>query len=1609
MSVVKRLLKSAREEIGKKDFELAKDYCQQILDIEEENYNALVFLGLAEQHLNHPTDSEKAYSRAVKLSPSNPLALQGLANLYTQGNDESLARTWEALCDLYNESKDGAKVLDLINKLTELFEKNGQLFKAVNVLKALAPGGKYHDVCSTLALPPLELWRRIAALQEKHNETTQAKEVEARRRRLGADTVDVIREKVEREVLLASELDSTYEQILLSIDEDSADMALKYLEYLDRKILYVELEERSKIHTRMVSLAESLHSQNVKSPVALDVLLNSQDVSIGDYDVDLLTTVRDASCGSISDFADAYLKWRLDGDRAGALTELRADPAKHATSFIAQWLLGEIYLDLRDYTSAATVFSRAVHLNTLYSERTGHQRVAVTASLNLSLARAYHMAGTRTLPEALSLYKAVVQQNFKSDEGLLGLGSVLRDMGKFDEAIRCLEKLVPTERFSHAAKSELGWVHFKKGEYQQAIDLLQDAVDKKADATNLFRLGRAYWAWNGTYRSNKQYCHAAWLRAAKLDPDNAPVFAFLGHFYAEVEKDQVRAIRCYTRATSIDPGNEDAARALSTIWLENNERASAENVLNAYLARQPRSSWGWRLLGSLSLVNENNVAAISHLQAALRIDPKDTRCWEALGEAYTLEGKFAAALKAYGRAIDHEPDSASLYYQVGILKQKLGLFGDAIESFRHALSLTATAANSNNRHLPTIQGLCASQLSEAKRLFEEGAHGQCAQLLGEALEYTVQALKENKIHSFAKILGDICLAYRTLVPAHAERVDKSAIQGALVVLNSVVEIPESDPELSADAKTYESLDLILCCSTTAYKVALSLCGPVKSDNIATVAAGYWNDLGLAYFYRSESRFLDDDASKALKKKLSDHAIACAKMAIQKEPRSELYWNALAVYHLRTNARLSQHALIKAIEINPSSAPLWTNLGFLYLREKDLDLAQQAFSRAQFVDPEWGLGWLGHGLVAEGSGKDALEYFEQAFDLGTHIALEINYAYPRALHRHAVVSGQSTPGTASLCLYKYTQQRPLDWAALNLLGLCLEREKQYGRAAESFTKALRALDLTTVPAEGKASHCHNITENLARVLCSAGHYAQATECYGLLASLGAGDTYTHLSNGLALSFEGRLQEGLAVFEKALETAASAPASEDATKVALLNDVTFTLAQVLYALASEQHQDLAKQQLLACITRTPQHIKALMALCAFGLVRQDGNLAQSAAAQILKLTPEALGDHDADADRLLSALFAIQGNMAAAKGFISKSLHRSPWKAERWQRLAEFLYQRSPDGTAALTTAESALRLTFAGAESTDLRANVLITSGMAELAVGSLRTRSMRRSARSRKYCIQKAVRTSPSDPAAWMALGIQTRSELASVTTGSELKSDTSRKLNHISKRVGEATAAVAGSKQKQMQSGSYVSTKQKNRASTAMGWANLLIADSLVVEAQLSQAEKPDVERVRTASALVSSVLELKDPLLHGYAYNVLGRGLRVAGDIQGAAQAFKQALALGFGFEDLAALYKTLGLDRASEMCLRHALTAKSYVHARQKSPVLLRLAMLAFSEANMALVNEAVNEGLKLNPGSTAGRCLQALTNARARDHAKALKILRSLPADPYVAEMIEIVSK
>ncbi len=118
----------------------------------------------------------------------------------------------------------------------------------------------------------------------------------------------------------------------------------------------------------------------------------------------------------------------------------------------------------------------------------------------------------------------------------------------------------------------------------------------------------------------------------------------------------------------------------------------------------------------------------------------------------------------------------------------------------------------------------------------------------------------------------------------------------------------------------------------------------------------------------------------------EKSIELLKKALQLDVGNAMYWGALGNAYFLSHPKAAQHSYIRAIEIDSKSAGAWVNLGLLYAYHGDVDLANEALYRAQVLDPDNTLAWVGQYLIATANGDkaDATLLLEHAVGLPTPV-------------------------------------------------------------------------------------------------------------------------------------------------------------------------------------------------------------------------------------------------------------------------------------------------------------------------------------------------------------------------------------------------------------------------------------------------------------------------------------------------------------------------------------------------------------------------------------------------------------------------------------------------
>ncbi|KAJ2092060.1 Superkiller protein 3 [Coemansia sp. RSA 986] len=487
---------------------------------------------------------------------------------------------------------------------------------------------------------------------------------------------------------------------------------------------------------------------------------------------------------------------------------------------------------------------------------------------------------------------------------------------------------------------------------------------------------------------------------------------------------------------------------------------------------------------------------------------------------------------------------------------------------------------------------------------------------------------------------------------------------------------------------------------------------IQSATSAALASMAWVDLGKLYFERqaemsvvplqpSNSDADDDTEAQLIDESLLEAAARCALAGIQLDPDCVSAYNLQGVVasfsrggDRHQQAALAQHAFIMASRRSPGSPVPWANLGYLYMHHGDIELANKAFYKAQTVDPEFTPGWIGQAIIAETLGSaECVELFETCLLSSAVPKAAAYYGYARQVWKHAIENNQATSGhSSSRSEMSAKQQNRLVFAIYaahryvertgdssgapgsHLLGLLLEQNQEYENAVAAYEAAYKRVISSGM--HDKARIWIALT-HLGRAQCSAERYSDAVETYeqadALLSGEDTGDMqsslgpevkkqvfYFTLGYSLSLFFADRLEESLDRFEQALVQSESIPSVRP--------PVAVMLAQVLWALGTDEHRAIGRQHLLEVIGEHTDYLPGLSSLFAMGVLQGDDELVGAAYAE-LKMVRNG-SDGNITVAKLESYLAAARGDALGGRRALAKAVHRSPDDGSLWLLLAEF---------------------------------------------------------------------------------------------------------------------------------------------------------------------------------------------------------------------------------------------------------------------------------------------------------------------------------------------------
>lgn len=895
---------------------------------------------------------------------------------------------------------------------------------------------------------------------------------------------------------------------------------------------------------------------------------------------------------------------------------------------------------------------------------------------------------------------------------------------------------------------EMAWCDVNLGNLEQAKQQLEAIIERvdpisyegataELRAKLWWRLGRCLWLMGGDYRTAPTHAFTAFITALKRNPAFAPAYTSLGFYYEDVVQppDLVRSSKCFQKAFELDAREDEAARRLAVGFAEEQEwdlvevvarrtiegeggadaiGAGSPGALQTSRRHLSRNAWAWKAIGNVEIAKKRFEDAILAFQIALRAEPDDQISWQRLGQAYALAGRHLAALKCFAKCLelveatgDPKDDGWQARYSIGDVHLELGNFSTAITTFseilaKHPDELGVRVALSNAFLLASKQEFVTGYVERAEISAKSAIHEAVHTLL----------THDRHLRSAWKIVADAIFHLSKFGSLqYAASLLTYEGTGELVPLLKLAKDLDIDAKLpSISVVTYDKLGLaagagseteispfkLLQLSVYLYKLRVVL---NASDD--KVAGSAWADLATALYCASRAMLLPSaqhfllspelpvtvESAEAQSAQARLQAIGSIKEALRHEPGQEAYWLLLGNLTFQSSVKLAQHCFVRAIENAPKSPIGWTNLGLLYLRHGDVDLANESLIKAQTVDPDYGAAWVGQALIAQhyGDHRASRVLFEHAVSLTEGSVLEADYGLGEAVfdafRRHAATNAadsritEATLSSASFAMSAYITHSPSDADALHLSALICERLGQTDLAVDRITKAASLLEERYEATESiEVARQYAVAEsNLGRIRLATRDFEGAAVAFEAAVGLLDGDDGEQLeanADATAVKVDGRVdwplireakmqsQLGLALSrhvagqnDQALATIreAIASAAESGARSAEL-DMILQLAKLLWAINGEAGLEEVKQQLFGNIEveeGSPAHVPSILALAVLGLASSDVDLLDAAQTELetfLHTSPDTSSTDDVV--RVLVAIKALSGPSGAA---------------------------------------------------------------------------------------------------------------------------------------------------------------------------------------------------------------------------------------------------------------------------------------------------------------------------------------------------------------------------
>ncbi|ODV88421.1 hypothetical protein CANCADRAFT_4558 [Tortispora caseinolytica NRRL Y-17796] len=1294
----KQLLKNCEKALKAGDFQLAIEIADDVLDDRKDDYLALVFKAKACAELSDTTKARELLDTAIEVDPTKRLAWAGLKDLCIKTN-----------------SVDG--YLKAIDRLATIEDDDAARIKLVHDAQKFALGLNAND--------KIKLYRYL--IDSMYEYLARPKEVLRTcidlilEREASANTHPGVSLATSSTAPTSSPDYSKYFDIYISVENDDKLRHEAQAQLLDYKLArFNTADDKQQLKLDCYDLMS--HLVLVKFPVQRiwDLYLQWSDAfDVADYDAELLatyvklfprapftmalheyTTASDSSKSSSLPPESSYeltpqttQTTQTDNDSIDGLDDDIEDldfdddddddptafidvitscaDADSENSNIALMLISSM-VDHAQYEDAFERGQKLVRQVKAFQKQYDVYlpRRFAAISMYLGMAAVYYQA-PKNHNYAITMFNRAMEVPEAVVRCHRGKALIFRYNKKLQDSQNELSKALEIDRTDAVLVSEVSWNEFLLGLYPSALSFGQEAIsllDSGSYRANIraevfYRIGRIQYAMDDLVSAHKYY-----VKAIKESPSFAATFTHLGVLYDDRLGNKEVAQKCYVKAFELSGAETEAGKRLAKEFALQDEwglvevvASRAADALKVLSSDPAELTWAHLALAVACLKRGEYTPAIQFAQSALRTQKDNKEAWISLGEAYLGIGRFIAAKKVFERAYELDSSDLTILYFYGFSCYQLG-------DLETAETILTRSKQDIYSHLPIASLLVHVYTSLADDYRKRGFHHRallCVSSACATIEKIDIDIASHTIWSLISRLLDTCLDIST---------ERSAFEG---ILEPFCKLASSGAKLTKwDAtvciENYESLSL------AELFILANIVALEDVKDIKRLAPAYMYNLGRAYIRAYISNRSDENKLVS--------SVTVIKKALMQSPMDSQFWMVYGLAATFKDAKLAQHAYIRALLYDSRQLGVWPNYALLCIYSGDLELAMKSIEKGQSQDPDDISNWLLKAIVALKKGDHS-----GCYDIMINVrSLNEFSSDPTEQLLYPISLLQSYPQNDNYlfesAFYLIRQRLKRDSrSVLNHLILALLLEVD-GDHSTSLNELLVCEEMF-----GDGQEHDAVVELVARsatvrVLLALGRYEECVE-KGLLLVEQVGDNEiegaahillsTLLSTGLAQVMAGKVSEGIGCFREALVVSEHSALSH--------KDIIVMLAQVLSKIGE---YGMAVDQLLN-IFDEEKHIDTSVLLGLLALKTEDVELMEAVEESLDHFNE--VSDEKFGVERLRSVLRLRnkQDDLAVWQ----KAVYLRPWERTAWAHVNDKIAHRYARLTASRTAVSEGQRRVF----------------------------------------------------------------------------------------------------------------------------------------------------------------------------------------------------------------------------------------------------------------------------------------------------------------------------